>query len=172
MSSKYLFFIGLSIFWMPSIVLADDVNQGHQTAAQMKKEANDAWPQFIAKFKEAIDQKDKDTLQKMMSVHCSCAGNSEEGPAAAFQFWDDPNVNAWSAIDSLITTNNMLTRLENLGENKGVGLMRILRPKPPYNDDSWYLYFYFTKEKQWFLKDLTAPESKTQPNKTLQPTKP
>jgi hypothetical protein len=74
----------------------------HTAFFQKKDAAEGAWKPFFAAFRVAVRKRDRVALREMMSSDFFSSGGNDAGQEAAFQFWDDPSVRGWEALDKVL----------------------------------------------------------------------
>ena len=70
--------------------------------AQTNVSAERAWKPFFVAFRAAVKKRDRDSLRRMMSPDFFSSGGNDAGAEAAFNFWDDPNVQRWEAFTKVL----------------------------------------------------------------------
>ncbi len=80
------------------LVLVPQLMFAHQSAAAAER----AWQPFFAAFRRAVKERDRAALREMMSDDFFSSGGNSSGPEAAFEFWDDPQVRGWAALEKVL----------------------------------------------------------------------
>ena len=90
---------------LPAIIITIALISPHVHAKQSNNAAEKSWRPFFAAFRAAVKKRDRAALKKMMvpDFFFSGGGGDDNGDGQtrdeAFEFWDDPHVRGWQALD-------------------------------------------------------------------------
>lgn len=123
--------------------------------AQQSAAAGRAWKPFYTAFRRAVKERDRAALRGMLSDDFYSSGGNDAGPEAAFEFWDDPLVDGWAALEEVLAEGAVP---QAAWWKPGGGGKEIGRVAPPAanvrrnvkrRDGKWYAIFEF-RDGRWY----------------------
>lgn len=118
--------------------------------------ADRAWPRFFTSLRAAVRKRDRVALKEMMipEFFYTLGHHATDNRDAAFDYWDQPNVRGWQALDRVLTQGtakaaawwssgrNTQSRIAPPAAN--------LRPNILRGRIPWYAEFEFRVDGKWY----------------------
>jgi hypothetical protein len=126
-------------------------------ARQVEAAARKAWPAFFAKFRAAVNRRDRAALRKLMSDLFNAPPHT---PEDAFKQWDDPKVRGWVKLRSVLAQGSVMAGKPDEGDPEQNRPTMISPPAAERNAGryrGWWAAFEFKEDGKWYCIQFVSP---------------